>query len=59
MFAPGGELKSEVKSIEMHHEQVEIANPGDNVGFNVKLKVNEVKRGYVAGDAVNDPPKEA
>lgn len=42
----------------MHHEQVKIANPGDNVGFNVKLKVNEVKRGYVAGDATNDPPKE-
>jgi len=24
----------------MHHEQVEIANPGDNVGFNIKLKAN-------------------
>lgn len=38
-FAPGN-LKSQVKSIEMHHEQVEVANPGDNVGFNVKLKAN-------------------
>lgn len=58
VFAPG-DLKSEVKSIEMHHEQVEVANPGDNVGFNVKLKVNEIKRGYVAGDVNADPPKEA
>jgi elongation factor 1-alpha len=39
VFAPGN-LRSEVKSIEMHHEQVEIANPGDNVGFNIKLKPN-------------------
>lgn len=57
VFAPGN-LKTDVKSIEMHHEQVEFANPGDNVGFNIKLKVNEVKRGYVAGDAMIDPPKE-
>ena len=57
VFAPGN-LRSEVKSIEMHHEQVEIANPGDNVGFNIKLKPNQIKRGFVAGDALNDPPKE-
>lgn len=38
-FAPGN-AKSEVKSIEMHHEQIDFANPGDNVGFNVKLKAN-------------------
>lgn len=42
----------------MHHEQVEFANPGENVGFNIKLKANEVKRGFVAGDAQNDPPKQ-
>jgi elongation factor 1-alpha len=42
----------------MHHEQVDLANPGDNVGFNIKLKANEVKRGCVAGDADIDPPKE-
>lgn len=57
VFAPGN-LKSQVKSIEMHHEQVEVANPGDNVGFNIKLKANEIKRGFVAGDALVDPPKE-
>lgn len=39
VFAPGN-LKTEVKSIEMHHEQVQFANPGENVGFNIKLKAN-------------------
>lgn len=57
VFAPGN-LRSEVKSIEAHHEQIEFANPGENVGFNVKLKANDIKRGFVAGDAVVDPPKE-
>ena len=43
----------------MHHEQVEKAEPGDNVGFNVKIKANEIKRGYVAGNSQQDPPKVA
>lgn len=34
-FAPVG-LKSDVKSVEMHHESIPEAIPGDNVGFNVK-----------------------
>merc|ERR1711894_620079 len=34
-FAPAM-LTTEVKSVEMHHESLESANPGDNVGFNVK-----------------------
>merc|ERR1719194_265331 len=47
---------TEVKSVEMHHEQVEAAYPGDNVGFNVKnLSVKDIKRGYVASDSKNDP----
>jgi elongation factor 1-alpha len=47
---------TEVKSVEMHHEQVEQAAPGDNVGFNVKnLSVKDIKRGYVASDSKNDP----
>merc|ERR1712110_1337365 len=47
---------TEVKSVEMHHEQVEQALPGDNVGFNVKnLSVKDIKRGYVASDSKNDP----
>merc|ERR1712203_772837 len=49
---------TEVKSVEMHHEQVEAAFPGDNVGFNVKnLSVKDIKRGNVASDSKNDPPK--
>jgi len=55
-FAPAG-VSSEVKSIEMHHEALEEASPGDNVGFNVKgLSIKDIKRGMVAGDVKNDPP---
>jgi elongation factor 1-alpha len=58
-FAPVG-LTTEVKSIEMHHEQVPEAQPGDNIGFNIKnVSVKEIRRGYVAGDAKNDPPQGA
>lgn len=57
-FAPTG-VKSEVKSVEMHHEALAEAIPGDNVGFNVKgLSVTDIKRGNVAGDSKNDPPQE-
>merc|ERR1712232_1121679 len=50
----------EVKSVEMHHESLPEANPGDNVGFNVKnVSVKELKRGFVASDSKNDPAKEA
>ena len=58
-FCPAN-LSTEVKSIEMHHEALSEALPGDNVGFNVKnVSVKEIKRGMVAGDSKNDPPKEA
>jgi elongation factor 1-alpha len=51
------QLSTEVKSIEMHHEQLQQAVPGDNIGFNVKgLSVKDLRRGYVVGDAKNDPP---
>jgi len=57
-FAPAG-LTTEVKSVEMHHESLPEALPGDNVGFNVKnVSVKEVKRGMVASDSKNDPAKE-
>ena len=53
-------LSTEVKSVEMHHEALAEAMPGDNVGFNVKnVSVKDVKRGNVAGDSKNDPPKGA
>jgi elongation factor 1-alpha len=54
-FAPTG-VSTEVKSVEMHHEALEQATPGDNVGFNVKnLSVKDIKRGFVASDSKNDP----
>ena len=58
-FAPAN-ITTEVKSVEMHHESLAEALPGDNVGFNVKnVSVKEIRRGMVAGDSKNDPPKEA
>jgi elongation factor 1-alpha len=57
-FAPVN-LTTEVKSVEMHHQALEEAQPGDNVGFNVKnVSVKDIRRGNVAGDSKNDPPKE-
>jgi len=48
MFMPSGS-KGEVKSIEMHHEQVPEARPGDNVGINVRgVGKTDIKRGDVA-----------
>ena len=53
-------ISTEVKSVEMHHEALSEALPGDNVGFNVKnVSVKEIRRGMVAGDSKNDPPMEA
>jgi len=58
-FAPTGPT-TEVKSVEMHHEALTEANPGDNVGFNVKnVSVKDLKRGFVTSDSKNDPAKEA
>merc|ERR1712055_426896 len=54
-FAPTGPT-TEVKSVEMHHEALTEAVPGDNVGFNVKnVSVKDLKRGYVASDSKNKP----
>lgn len=56
-FAPVN-LTTEVKSVEMHHEALQEAFPGDNVGFNVKnVSVKELRRGYVCGDSKDNPPK--
>jgi elongation factor 1-alpha len=39
----------EVKSIEMHHEQMAKAEPGDNIGVNVRgISKNDIRRGDVA-----------
>lgn len=59
VFAPAN-ITTEVKSVEMHHEALPEAVPGDNVGFNVKnVSVKELRRGYVAGDTKINPPKGA
>ncbi len=55
IFEPGHHT-GEVKSIEMHHEEVPLAQPGDNIGFNVRgLSKGEVRRGDVCGEAKNPP----
>merc|ERR1712227_501258 len=57
-FAPAN-VTTEVKSVEMHHTALESAEPGDNVGFNVKnVSVKDIRRGNVASDSKNDPAKE-
>jgi elongation factor 1-alpha len=54
-FGPMG-VSTDCKSVEMHHESVMEAIPGDNVGFNVKnLSVTDIKRGYVASDTKREP----
>lgn len=58
-FAPVN-LTTECKSVEMHHQALEEAMPGDNVGFNVvNVSVKDLKRGYVASNATDDPALEA
>merc|ERR1712065_134983 len=53
------QISTEVKSVEMHHEVLSEAVPGDNVGFNVKnVSVKDIRRGNVASDSKNDPAKE-
>jgi len=55
-FAPPN-ITTEVKSVEMHHEAMAEAVPGDNVGFNIKnVSATDIRRGNVTGDAKNDPP---
>eukprot|EP00339_Tiarina_fusa_P013856 CAMPEP_0117005932 /NCGR_PEP_ID=MMETSP0472-20121206/6344_1 /TAXON_ID=693140 ORGANISM="Tiarina fusus, Strain LIS" /NCGR_SAMPLE_ID=MMETSP0472 /ASSEMBLY_ACC=CAM_ASM_000603 /LENGTH=439 /DNA_ID=CAMNT_0004707259 /DNA_START=82 /DNA_END=1401 /DNA_ORIENTATION=- len=55
MFAPAG-IVAEVKSVEMHHEILPEAGPGNNVGFNVEgVSVSDLRRGYVASDANSNP----
>lgn len=60
VFISPANITTEVKSVEMHHESLTEALPGDNVGFNVKnVSVKEIRRGMVTGDNKNDPPREA
>ncbi len=57
-FQPS-DVGGEVKTIEMHHEEVPQAEPGDNVGFNVRgIGKDDIRRGDVCGPA-DDPPSVA
>jgi elongation factor 1-alpha len=49
-------IGGEVKTIEMHHEEVDHAEPGDNIGYNTRgVGESDVKKGDVAGHADNPP----
>ena len=59
IIVPGREGKGvtgEVKTIEMHHEQMPQAEPGDNIGFSVKgIGKKDIARGDVLGHQDNPP----
>ncbi|MBI4144725.1 translation elongation factor EF-1 subunit alpha [Candidatus Woesearchaeota archaeon] len=59
IIVPGREGKGvsgEVKSIEMHHEMIPEAEPGDNVGFNLRgPEKKDLARGDVLGHPNNVP----
>ncbi len=55
VFLPSG-ASGEVKSIEMHHVPIPKAEPGDNIGFNVRgVGRNDIRRGDVVGHPDNPP----
>jgi elongation factor 1-alpha len=55
VFEPPG-IKGEVRSIEMHHQPLQEALPGDNIGFNVRgVSKTDIRRGDVAGHPTNPP----
>jgi elongation factor 1-alpha len=55
VFMPPG-VVGEVRSIEMHHTPIPKAEPGDNIGFNVRgVSKRDIKRGDVAGHPTNPP----
>ncbi|MBS3151087.1 translation elongation factor EF-1 subunit alpha [Candidatus Woesearchaeota archaeon] len=59
IIVPGREgkgVEGEVKSIEMHHEQISQAEPGDNIGFSVRgIGKKDIARGDVLGHTTNPP----
>jgi elongation factor 1-alpha len=59
IVVPGREGKGvpgEVKTIEMHHEMQQQAEPGDNIGFNVRgIEKKDIVRGDVLGHTDNPP----
>ena len=56
IFIPSG-ATGEVKSLEMHHEKIPKAEPGDNIGFNIRgLAKKDISRGDVGAHPNNPPP---
>lgn len=52
----GKGISGECKTIEMHHEMVQSAEPGDNIGFNVRgIGKKDIARGDVLGTVDNVP----
>ena len=52
----GKGISGEVKTIEMHHEQIQQAEPGDNIGFSIRgVQKKDIARGDVLGH-VDAPP---
>jgi len=55
VFEPAG-VGGEVKTIEMHHEEVDAAEPGDNIGWNTRgVGTDDIQKGDVAGPQDNPP----
>jgi len=55
IFMPAKKV-GEVKSIETHHVRIPKAEPGDNIGFNVRgVSKKDIRRGDVAGHVDNPP----
>ena len=53
----GSGVTGEVRSIEMHHEQFQQAEPGDNVGLSVRgIGKKDITRGDVLGRSDSPPP---
>ncbi len=54
-FEPAG-VTGEAKSVEMHHEEIDEATPGDNVGVNIRgVGKDDIRRGDVIGPADDAP----
>jgi len=55
VFMPSN-VKGEVKSIETHHVRMPKAEPGDNIGFNIRgIAQKDIRRGDVAGHPDKPP----
>lgn len=49
-------FEGEIRSIEMHHEEIPLAEPGDNVGFSIRgITMKDASRGDCLGHPTNVP----